>query len=85
MCGFVALYLPERGTVEPAVLDAMTDAMRHRGPDGRGVHRGPGFGLGHRRLAIIDLDGGAIYVDWREDGVWMTGPTAHVFDGVWRV
>jgi diaminopimelate epimerase len=29
----------------------------------------------------IDLDGGTLYVDWREDGVWMTGPTAHVFDG----
>ncbi len=32
----------------------------------------------------IDLDGGTLHVDWREDGVWMTGPTAHVFDGVWK-
>jgi diaminopimelate epimerase len=30
----------------------------------------------------ITLDGGDIDIDWREDGVWMTGPTAHVFDGV---
>jgi len=30
----------------------------------------------------IDLDGGTLHIDWREDGVWMTGPTAHVFDGV---
>ena len=37
------------------------------------------------RKVQIELDGGTIYVDWREDGVWMTGPTAHVFDGVWRV
>ena len=29
----------------------------------------------------IDLDGGTLEVDWREDGVWMTGPTAHVFSG----
>lgn len=29
----------------------------------------------------LDLDGGEISVDWREDGVWMTGPTAHVFTG----
>ena len=35
------------------------------------------------RAVRIDLDGGTIHVDWREDGVWMTGPTAHVFDGVW--
>jgi diaminopimelate epimerase len=29
----------------------------------------------------IDLDGGTIYVDWREDGVWMSGDTSHVFNG----
>ncbi|UPH72597.1 diaminopimelate epimerase [Abyssibius alkaniclasticus] len=30
----------------------------------------------------IQLDGGTLNIDWREDGVWMTGPTAHVFDGI---
>jgi diaminopimelate epimerase len=40
-------------------------------------------GLTGRRVAI-DLDGGRIDVTWAEDGVWMTGPTAHVFDGIWR-
>jgi diaminopimelate epimerase len=30
----------------------------------------------------ITLDGGDILVDWRETGVWMTGPTEHVFSGV---
>ena len=33
------------------------------------------------RKVQVDLDGGTIWVDWREDGVWMTGPTAHVFSG----
>ena len=33
------------------------------------------------RQVRIDLDGGRIEIDWREDGVWMTGPTAHVFTG----
>ncbi|SEM99900.1 diaminopimelate epimerase [Loktanella fryxellensis] len=36
------------------------------------------------RAVRIDLDGGTLRVDWRCDGVWMTGPTAHVFDGVWH-
>ncbi len=31
------------------------------------------------RSVTIDLDGGTIRIDWREDGVWMEGPTAHVF------
>ncbi len=34
------------------------------------------------RAVRIDLDGGTIHVDWREDGVWMTGETAHVASGV---
>ena len=33
----------------------MAAALRHRGPDGRGVHGGPGVGLGVQRLAIVDL------------------------------
>ena len=37
------------------------------------------------RSVTVDLDGGALAIDWREDGVWMTGPTAHVFDGFWRL
>jgi diaminopimelate epimerase len=38
-------------------------------------------GLTGRSLRI-DLDGGTLHIDWREDGVWMTGPTMHVSSGV---
>lgn len=34
------------------------------------------------RSVQIDLDGGTLHVEWRDDGVWMTGETMHVFDGV---
>jgi diaminopimelate epimerase len=34
------------------------------------------------RKVRLDMDGGALWVDWRDDGVWLTGPVAHVFDGV---
>lgn len=37
-------------------------------------------GLTGRRVRI-DLDGGTLHIDWRDDGVWMTGASAHVFDG----
>jgi len=34
------------------------------------------------RCVQMEVDGGWLTIDWRDDGVWMTGPTAHVFDGV---
>lgn len=37
-------------------------------------------GLTGRRV-VMDVDGGRLEIDWRDDGVWMTGPVAHVFDG----
>ena len=37
-------------------------------------------GLTGRRVEVR-LDGGTLLIDWREDGVWMEGPTAHVFSG----
>ena len=38
-------------------------------------------GLTDRNVEVV-LDGGVLDIDWREDGVWVTGPTTHVFDGV---
>lgn len=38
------------------------------------------LGLTGRRVQV-DLDGGRLWIDWRDDGVWMTGPTMHVFTG----
>ena len=34
------------------------------------------------RAVTIQLDGGELHIDWRDDGVWMTGPTTLVFEGV---
>jgi asparagine synthase (glutamine-hydrolysing) len=60
MCGIAGLFhtdVPK--PVEPARIRAMTDVLAHRGPDGSGVWTAPGVGLGHRRLSIIDPEGGA--------------------------
>ncbi|UYY58706.1 XrtA/PEP-CTERM system amidotransferase [Sphingomonas sp. S2-65] len=60
MCGIAGLYYPAQARpVDPARIMTMTDAIAHRGPDGSGVWTAPGVGLGHRRLAIIDLECGA--------------------------
>lgn len=60
MCGIAGLFDTRGGTAfETTLIRAMTDAVAHRGPDGSGLHVEPGLALGHRRLAIIDLAGGA--------------------------
>jgi asparagine synthase (glutamine-hydrolysing) len=57
MCGVAGIYhYGERErTVDRAALVRMTGALAHRGPDGEGVHIDGPLGLGHRRLAIVDL------------------------------
>lgn len=60
MCGINGIFYPDTPKpVDPARVKLMADAMAHRGPDGEGVWTGRGIGLGHRRLSIIDLAGGA--------------------------
>jgi asparagine synthase (glutamine-hydrolysing) len=72
MCGIAGIYTPDpRLPIEPRVLDAMTDSLPHRGPDGRGVHVAPGIGLGHRRLSIIDLSAGAQPLCNEDGSVWV--------------
>ena len=59
MCGLAGIFHHDaRGEVDAALLRRMTTALAHRGPDGDGFHTEPGVGLGHRRLAIIDIAGG---------------------------
>ena len=59
MCGIAGVVFAERERpVSEALLKAMTDAIRHRGPDDEGWHVATGVGLGMRRLSIIDVAGG---------------------------
>ena len=50
----------------------MVESIRHRGPDGTGVHFGTGVGLGHARLSIIDLAGGKQPLANEDESVWIT-------------
>lgn len=80
MCGIAGIFHPAVGSLDRAEVDAaalrrMTAALAHRGPDGDGFHTEPGIGLGHRRLAIIDIGGGQQPM-YNEDG-----SVAIVFNG----
>lgn len=61
MCGIAGWFsreILEKDEAQP-VLGGMLDAIRHRGPDGEGREFRPHMALGHVRLSIIDLAGGA--------------------------
>ncbi|QLC21419.1 amidotransferase 1, exosortase A system-associated [Parasphingopyxis sp. CP4] len=59
MCGLTGIFhLETAKPVDPDRVRAMTDVLAHRGPDGSGVWTAQGVGLGHRRLSVIDLEGG---------------------------
>src|SRR5215467_14349002 len=56
MCGIAGILHQDRDRpVDMARLCGMTAALSHRGPDGEGYYVDGNVGLGHRRLAIIDL------------------------------
>ena len=58
ICGAIQIGGEPRRVLPDGVLDRMTDAMEHRGPNDRGTHVSPGAAIGARRLSIIDVEGG---------------------------
>jgi asparagine synthase (glutamine-hydrolysing) len=58
MCGICGIVNFESDPVDRAVIERMTGALAHRGPDDAGYFIDGPVGLGHRRLSIIDLSGG---------------------------
>lgn len=59
MCGIAGLIKFSGEAVSKKVITRMTDSIAHRGPDGEGIFVEGNVGLGHRRLAIIDLSDNA--------------------------
>lgn len=72
MCGIAGLQIAAGTTPDPERLRRMVDAIGHRGPDGTGYHLEPCIGLGHARLSIIDLGGGAQPIHNETEDVWIT-------------
>lgn len=55
MCGIAGIINFDHRPVASSIIKAMTDSIAHRGPDGEGQFIDQCVGLGHRRLAILDL------------------------------
>lgn len=79
MCGIAGFWTSRRVPDEPErILKAMTMAIAYRGPDGDGHYWDPasGVGLGHRRLAVVDLS-----VDGHQPMTSRSGRYVLVFNG----
>jgi asparagine synthase (glutamine-hydrolysing) len=72
MCGIAGVIGASGGDVGP-LLERLTAALAHRGPDGSGFHyvRGRSVGLGHRRLSIVDVAGGAQPMANEDQTLWV--------------
>ncbi|NNF26548.1 MAG: asparagine synthase (glutamine-hydrolyzing), partial [Gemmatimonadetes bacterium] len=70
MCGICGIVADGSGSPPTrSELEAMADVLRHRGPDGEGYYIDGPAGLGHRRLAIIDLESGQQPLGNEDDSV----------------
>jgi len=72
VCGIAGVVkFNPRDVVEKECLRRMSEAIRHRGPDGAGVWVAGRVGLGHRRLAILDLAAGGQPMATEDENVWL--------------
>jgi asparagine synthase (glutamine-hydrolysing) len=69
MCG-IAGIVGETSSLLPG-MQAMMHALRHRGPDGEGMQSNADAILGHRRLSIIDLEGGRQPLTSADGTLWL--------------
>jgi len=72
MCGICGIVLSDpNARVNPRVIERMSDAIAHRGPDDDGQYVNGNVGLGFRRLSIIDLSGGHQPMANEDETVWI--------------
>src|SRR3954451_10352470 len=72
MCGIAGFVNGDNAAADREILARMTATLAHRGPDGDGLHVDGPAALGHRRLSIIDLAGGAQPMSNEDGSVWVT-------------
>jgi asparagine synthase (glutamine-hydrolysing) len=72
MCGISGIWNYKTGQpVDAGKLRFITRLLSHRGPDGEGYYHDHSLGLGHRRLSIIDLEGGHQPMSNEDGSVWI--------------
>ena len=72
MCGIAGMISFRGSNASPDLLKKMSDALIHRGPDASGLHLDREAGLAHRRLSILDLQGGGQPMSNSDGSLWIT-------------
>jgi asparagine synthase (glutamine-hydrolysing) len=80
MCGIAGLVDLRGREVRKETIKAMTDAIKHRGPDGEGQWVHENVGMGHRRLAIIDLSDAASQPMFSRDGRYVLTYNGEIYN-----
>ena len=80
MCGIAGIFNVNGEPASPVILRRMTDAIAHRGPDGEGFYIDSFIGLGHRRLAIIDLSPSGHQPMVTRDGMYAISYNGEVYN-----
>ncbi|OQW37442.1 MAG: hypothetical protein A4E19_13645 [Nitrospira sp. SG-bin1] len=73
MCGICGITVPlhARREISGEVVERMGDSLFHRGPDDAGLYVGRQVGIAHRRLSIVDLNGGHQPMSNKDETVWI--------------
>ncbi len=71
MCGIAGMCNLDGAPLDRSLLRSMTRVLSHRGPDAEGFYVNGAVGLGHRRLSIIDVAGGAQPLANEDGTVWV--------------
>jgi asparagine synthase (glutamine-hydrolysing) len=73
MCGICGIaYSDRHRSVDRSSIEAMMSTLVHRGPDDCGIHLDGCVGLGHRRLSIVDVEGGHQPLANEDETVWIS-------------
>ena len=81
MCGIYGILKPGNDEISTSIINLIGDAIHHRGPDHKGIHREPGLALGNNRLSIVDVSGGNQPI-FNEDGTLIIVYNGEIYNHV---
>lgn len=80
MCGIAGYINKNNKQVTSSIISKMTDVIEHRGPDASGLYVHRNFGMGHRRLAILDVSDAGKQPMYSHDGKYVIAFNGEIYN-----